>query len=84
VLLTLVRIGILDYPKLLALRMYAFVGVLVMSALLTPPDVISQVMMSLPLWVLYEISVQIARVWYWREQRAAAAEEAAEQGGNAS
>ena len=78
VLLTLVRIGILDYPKLVALRMYAFVGVLVMSALLTPPDVISQVMMSLPLWLLYEISVQIARIWYWRDQRAAAAEEAAE------
>ncbi len=78
VLLTLVRIGILDYPKLVAMRMYAFVGVLVLSALLTPPDVISQVMMSLPLWVLYEISVQIARIWYWRDQRAAAAEEAAE------
>ncbi len=71
VLLTLVRIGILDYPKLAALRMYAIVAILVISALLTPPDVISQVMMSLPLFVLYEISVQISRVWYRKEQKEA-------------
>jgi len=76
VLLTLVRIGILDYPKLSALRMYAWVAILILAAMLTPPDVISQVMMGVPLFVLYEISVWISWFWYRKEQREEAAEEA--------
>ena len=76
VLLTLVRIGILDYPKLSALRMYAWVVILILAAMLTPPDVISQVMMGVPLFVLYEISVWISWFWYRKQLREEAVEEA--------
>lgn len=76
VLLTLVRIGILDYQKLNALRAYAVVVILVVCALLTPPDVISQVLMAMPLYILYEISVIIAYIWFRQEQREEAAESA--------
>jgi len=68
VLLTLVKIGILDYPKLATMRPYFAVVILVMSAMLTPPDIISQIMMSVPLFLLYEISVFVARLWYKQEQ----------------
>lgn len=74
VLLTLVRIGILDYQKLNTLRAYAVVIILVLSALLTPPDVISQVLMAMPLYLLYEVSVIIAYIWFRQEQREEAAE----------
>jgi len=37
------------------------VGILIVSALITPPDVTSQVMVSLPVLVLYELSVAISR-----------------------
>ena len=36
---------------------------------LTPPDIISQVLMAMPLYLLYEISVLISYVWYRREKR---------------
>jgi len=76
VLLTLVRIGILDYQKLNAMRAYAVVVILVLCAVLTPPDVISQVLMAMPLYLLYEVSVVIAYIWFRQDQR----EEEAESG----
>lgn len=66
VLLALVRIGILDYPKLVAARRYSVVIAVVVGALLTPPDVVSQIMMAVPLLFLYEITIWIA--WYWYRQ----------------
>src|SRR5437867_3175810 len=66
VLLALVKIGILDYKKLSALRRYMIVINLILGALLTTPEVFTQIMMAIPLQVLYEISVWIA--WYWERQ----------------
>lgn len=66
VLLSLVKIGILDYPKLVAARRYSVVIAAVVGALLTPPDVVSQIMMAVPLLLLYEITIWIA--WYWHRQ----------------
>jgi len=66
VLLALVKIGILDYKKLSAMRRYMIVINLVLGALLTTPEVFTQVMMAIPLQILYEISVWIA--WYWERQ----------------
>jgi sec-independent protein translocase protein TatC len=74
VLLALVKIGILDYRRLVAMRRYMVVVNLVLGALLTTPEVFTQVVMALILQVLYEVSVVIA--WYWERQdkkRAAAA-----------
>ena len=66
VLLALVKIGILDYKKLSAMRRYMIVVNLILGALLTTPEVFTQVMMAIPLQILYEISVWIA--WYWERQ----------------
>jgi sec-independent protein translocase protein TatC len=76
VLLALVKIGILDYQKLSALRRYMIVINLILGALLTTPEVFTQVVMAVVLQVLYEISVWIA--WYWerRDRKREAAEEA--------
>jgi sec-independent protein translocase protein TatC len=63
VLLTLVKIGVLNYRTLRAMWRYMIVIVLVLGGLLTTPEVITQVMMAVPLYGLYEISVWIA--WYW-------------------
>ncbi|HXT40213.1 MAG TPA: twin-arginine translocase subunit TatC [Candidatus Angelobacter sp.] len=73
VLLALVKIGILDYKKLSAMRRYMVVINLVLGALLTTPEVFTQVVMAIVLQMLYEISVWIA--WYWeRKERKQAAE----------
>ncbi len=66
ILLVLVKIGILDYHKLAAFRRYMIVINLVLGAVLTTPEVLTQIMMALPLQLLYEITVWIA--WYWERQ----------------
>lgn len=76
VVLTLVRIGLLNYEQLAGFRKYMVVINLVLGAVLTTPEVLTQLMMALPLQVLYEISVWIA--WYWerRDRKRAEQEEA--------
>lgn len=76
VLLALVKIGILDYQKLAGFRRYMIVVNLILGALLTTPEVFTQVLMFIPLQLLYEITIWIA--WYWeRKERKKAAAEAA-------
>lgn len=65
ILLTLVKIGVLSYRSLRAMWRYMIVIVLVLGGLLTTPEVLTQVMMAVPLYGLYELSVWIA--WYWEE-----------------
>ena len=66
VILTLVKIGILNYRILSKGRRYMIVINLVLGALLTTPEVITQLIMFLPLQLLYEISIWIA--WYWERR----------------
>jgi sec-independent protein translocase protein TatC len=64
VLLTLVKIGILDSAKLAKFRMYWVVGGLVLSAFITPDgSPVTMVLLFAPLHLLYEISVLIAKYW---------------------
>jgi sec-independent protein translocase protein TatC len=72
VLLALVKIGLLDYAKLSAMRRYMIVGNLILGALLTTPEVFTQCCMAIALQLLYEISVWIAWYWEWKEKRRAA------------
>lgn len=62
VMVFLGRIGVVDAPFLSRHRKYAFLLVFVASAVLTPPDVISQILMAGPLIVLYEISIILVRI----------------------
>lgn len=66
VILVLVKIGILDYRKLAAFRRYMIVINLILGAVLTTPEVITQILMALPLQILYECTVWIA--WYWERK----------------
>ncbi len=49
--------GIVTAKQLGQLRRYAILAIVVVAAVVTPPDPISQVMLSLPIWLLYEISI---------------------------
>ena len=66
VLLTLVKIGVLSSPTLRGMWRYMIVINLVLGAVLTTPEVLTQILMAVPLQLLYEISVWIA--WYWERQ----------------
>lgn len=59
----LTRIGLLTPAFLRHYRRYALVGILVFSAILTPPDPLSQVLMAVPLLGLYEFSILISRIF---------------------
>jgi sec-independent protein translocase protein TatC len=63
VILTLVKIGVLNYQTLSKGRRYMIVVNLILGAVLTTPEVITQITMFIPLQFLYEVSVQIARYW---------------------
>jgi sec-independent protein translocase protein TatC len=54
------KIGLLSANFLRTYRKYAIVVVLVVAAVITPPDVVSQLIVTIPLWLLYEISIAIA------------------------
>lgn len=61
VLVLLNKIGILSRSSVLKMRRYAIVLIVVVAAVLTPPDVVSQVMLALPMWALFEISILFMR-----------------------
>ena len=61
VLVLLNRIGVLERSSVLKMRRYAIVLIVVLAAVLTPPDVVSQVMLALPMWALFEISILFMR-----------------------
>lgn len=58
----LVRMGMVSIDKLREIRPYVIVGAFVIGAIFTPPDVISQFMLAIPLWVLYELGIVVARM----------------------
>ena len=81
VILVLVRIGVLNYRILSKARRYVIVVNFTLGAILTTPEVITQVLMALPMQILYEITVWIT--WYWERKEkkrleAVAAAEAAD------
>ncbi len=61
VLVLLNRIGILSRGRVVAARRYAIVGIVIMAAVLTPPDVVSQILLALPMWALFEVSILFMR-----------------------
>jgi len=63
VLTFLARMGLVTVPFLKKNRKYALLLFFVGAALITPPDVVTQIMMALPLMLLYEISIIGARVF---------------------
>ena len=56
-LMLLERVGILTLAQLKAGRRYAVVGIAVVSAVLTPPDIMSQILLLVPMYLLYEMAI---------------------------
>jgi sec-independent protein translocase protein TatC len=61
VVVVLVRLGVVELQKLRSIRGYVIVGAFVVGAIFAPPDVLSQCMLALPLWLLYELGLVVAR-----------------------
>jgi sec-independent protein translocase protein TatC len=57
----LVRLGVVNYRFLSKYRKYAFFIIIVISAIITPPDIITCILVSIPLYLLYECSFWVAR-----------------------
>ncbi len=75
VILTAVKIGLLDYRSLVRFRSYAVIGNLVLAAVATPSgDPFTMFLMAIPLQFLYEVSVGIAWYWSWRDRKNAVIE----------
>lgn len=61
IVVLLVRFGVVSLGKLREIRPYAIVGAFVVSAVVTPPDVTSQIMLAVPMCLLYELGLFCAR-----------------------
>ena len=55
------RIGLVDSKMLSAKRKYAILLTFIIAALLTPPDIVTQIMMAIPVMLLYEISIWVVK-----------------------
>lgn len=62
IVIVLVRVGIVDIEKLKEWRPYVIVGAFIIGAVFTPPDVLSQLMLAIPLCLLYELGIILARM----------------------
>ena len=61
VVIVLVRMGLVSIEKLRDARPYVVVGAFVIAAVVTPPDVLSQFMLAVPMCILYEAGLFFAR-----------------------
>jgi len=61
VVIVLVRMRMVTLEKLRSIRSYVIVGAFVVGAIFTPPDVVSQLLLAVPLWLLYEFGMLMAR-----------------------
>ncbi len=63
VVVVLVRMGLVKLAKLKEIRPYVIVGAFVVAAVVTPPDIMSQLLLAIPLCILYELGLLLARFY---------------------
>jgi sec-independent protein translocase protein TatC len=63
VVVILVRMGLVSVAKLKEVRPYVIVGAFVVAAIVTPPDIVSQFALALPMWILFELGLLVAPVF---------------------
>ena len=66
----LARMGVLTVSFMRRMRRYAILGIFIIAAVLTPPDVISQLCMAAPLLILYEFSILVVKIFSKRRETA--------------
>ena len=71
-LMVLERAGLITLQQLTKSRRYAFVACAAVSAVLTPPDAVSMLLLLVPLYALYEFAILAIRLTHWKAARAAA------------
>ncbi|MCB7069639.1 twin-arginine translocase subunit TatC [Caldibacillus sp. 210928-DFI.2.22] len=69
IILFLTRLGIITPDFLSRVRKYAYFILLVIAALITPPDILSHMMVTLPLILLYEVSIWISKLVYRKKMK---------------
>lgn len=69
IIMFLTSIGILNPYRLQKMRKYSYFGLIVTAVLITPPDLVSDILVVIPLLFLYECSVLLSKVVYRRKQR---------------
>ncbi|WP_118858377.1 twin-arginine translocase subunit TatC [Sphingomonas mesophila] len=74
-LMILERAGLVTREQLVKGRRYAIVAAFAIAAVLTPPDAVSQFMLAVPLYALYEFAILAIRLTHWRAARKAASAE---------
>ena len=78
VVVVLVRMGVVTLDRLKSWRPYVVVGAFIVGAIFTPPDVVSQCLLAVPLWLLYELGLLLARFVSSPASRAPVPSEASE------
>ena len=63
VVVVLVKLGMVRIAKLKEIRPYVIVGAFIIAAIVTPPDVLSQLLLAVPLCILYELGILVARYY---------------------
>ena len=74
----LIHAGVITPDGLAAKRPYIVVGCFVIGMLLTPPDIFSQILLAVPMWMLFEVGVFVGRIVHKNDEARAAAEEEAD------
>src|SRR5699024_3778424 len=69
IIMFLTSLGIITPQFLRKMRKYAYFILLIVGALVTPPDVILQLVVAIPLFLLYEISIYLAVIVYRKKQK---------------
>ena len=65
----LTKVGLVTPQFLIKYRKYALVLVLIVSAIITPPDIASQVIVAIPILILYQVSIFISRIVIRNQKR---------------
>lgn len=76
IVLFLTKLRILNPKRLHRLRRYAYLALLIISALITPPDLLSALVVAVPMVLLYELGIVLSRIVYRKQLAADAAWEA--------
>ena len=62
------RLSLVSMNSLKSARKYVFFGIFIVAAMMTPPDVISQIALGVPMYLLYELGMILLRIWPGRKR----------------